>query len=102
MFEKEIKFISDFTLNKVKNLGSSFTFKKLSTAGLHPAIFTYISAELDYLIYTDRKKLLENSMFDYSGKTISEQFNKIGGEIKQNKLISYDDFKKAGKPGSFF
>ena len=94
MFEKEIKFISDFTLNKVKNLGSSFTFKKLSTAGLHPAIFTYISAELDYLIYTDRKKLLENSMFDYSGKTISEQFNKIGGEIKQNKLISYDDFKK--------
>ena len=94
MFEKEIKFISDFSINQVRNLGSSFSFKKLSTTDLHPAILTYISAELDYMIYADRKKLLENSIFDYSGKSISEHFNLIASEIKQNKIISFDDIKK--------
>jgi len=70
MFEKEIQFISDFTLNKVKKLGSFFTFEKLFSANIHPAIVQYISAELDYLIYEDRKRLLNNSVFDYSGGEI--------------------------------
>ena len=56
MFEKEIKFISDFCLNKVKGLGSFFTYDKLAGTDLHPAILRYISAELDYMIYADRKK----------------------------------------------
>ena len=56
MFEKEIKFISDFCLNKVKGLGSFFTYEKLAGTDLHPAILRYISAELDYMIYSDRKK----------------------------------------------
>ncbi len=49
MFEKEIKFISDFCLNKVKGLGSFFTYEKLAGTDLHPAILRYISAELDYM-----------------------------------------------------
>ncbi len=67
MYEKEIQFITDYNLNKINNLGSSFTLEKLIDLELHPAIIRYISGELDYLIYRDRKVLLENSSFDYSG-----------------------------------
>ncbi len=94
MFEKEIKFISDFSLNKVKNLGSYITFEKLSSINLHPAILTYISGELDYMIFADRNQLLKDSMFDYSGKEISENFRKIANEIKKTKKVSFEDIKK--------
>jgi hypothetical protein len=94
MFEKEIKFISDFSLNKLKNLGSFVTFEKISTTDLHPAIVSYISAELDYMIFRDRKKLLEDSIFDYSGREISDHFNVIAAELKQNKKISISDVHK--------
>jgi hypothetical protein len=94
MFEKEIKFIRDFSLNKVKNLGSNITFQRLTTINLHPSILTYISAELEYMIYTDRKRLLKDSLFDYSGKGISDSFKKIADEIKQTKKISFEDIKK--------
>ena len=94
MFENEIKFISDFSLNKVKNLGSFVTFEKLSATSIHPAIITYISAELDYMISRDRKKLLQDSIFDYSGKVVSEHFKAIAKEIKQSKKISIDDLNK--------
>jgi len=94
MFEKEIKFISDFSLNKVKDLGSFITFEKLSSINLHPAILTYISGELDYMIFADRNQLLKDSMFDYSGKEISENFRKIADEIKKTKKVSFEDIKK--------
>ncbi len=94
MFEKEIKFIGDFCLNQVKNLGPVFTFEKVTTTNLHPAIVSYISAELDFMIYADRRKLLQQSYFDYSGKEISDHFQKISGEIKRNKKISFEDLKK--------
>jgi hypothetical protein len=94
MFENEIKFISDFCLNKINNLGSFVTFEKLSATDLHPAVITYISAELDYMIYRDRKKLLKDSIFDYSGREIADHFNVIATEIKGNKKISSEDIKK--------
>lgn len=94
MFEKEIKFIGDFCLNQVRNLGTIFTFEKISAANIHPAILRYISAELDFMIYADRRKLLQQSYFDYSGKEISEHFQKISSEIKRTKKISSDDLKK--------
>lgn len=94
MFEKEIKFVSDFSFSKVKNLGSVITFEKLAGAGLHPAITTYISAELDYMIHRDREKLLKDSIFDYSGKQISEHLKVISKEVKKNKKISMDDIGK--------
>ncbi len=94
MFEKEIKFISDFSLNKVKKLGSFVTFEKLSGTDLHPAIITYISAEFDYMIFRDRKKLLADSIFDYSGRKIIDQFKIIAEELKQSKKISFEDIKK--------
>jgi CRISPR/Cas system-associated endoribonuclease Cas2 len=94
MFEKEIKFIVDFSLNKVKNLGTFFTFEKLLNTDIHPAILQYISAEIDFLIFEDRKKLIQNSVFDYSGPEIAKHFNQIGQEVKKSKKISVDDIKK--------
>ncbi|MDT3696116.1 MAG: hypothetical protein ROY99_06945 [Ignavibacterium sp.] len=93
MFENEIKFISDFTLNKVKELGSFITVDKILATDIHPSIKKYVEGEVDYLIYEDRKKLIENSLFDYSGKEISNYFNLIGTEIKKTKKISYEDIK---------
>ncbi len=93
MFEKEIKFIIDFTLNRIKRLGSFFTFEKLASAEIHPAIILYISAQLELLIYEDRKKLLQNSSFDYSGSEISKYFNLISEEIKKNKRLAFEDVK---------
>lgn len=94
MFEKEIKFISDFSLNKLKSFGSFVTFEKLSKTDLHPAIILYISAELDYMIFRDRKRLLEDSIFDYSGREIADHFNVIAEELKQTKKISFSDIEK--------
>ncbi len=93
MFENEIKFISDFTLNKIKELGSFITVEKILATDIHPAIKKYVEGEIDCLIYEDRKKLIENSLFDYSGKEISNYFDLIGTEIKKTKKISYEDIK---------
>ena len=93
MFENEIKFINDFTLNKVKDLGSFITVEKLLSTDIHPSIKKYIEGEINYLIFEDRKKLIENSLFDYSGKEISHYFDLIANEIKKTKKISYEDVK---------
>jgi hypothetical protein len=94
MFEKEIKFIVDFSLNKVKNLGSFFPYEKLLSTDIHPAILHYISAEIDFLIFEDRKKLIQNSVFDYSGPEIAKYFSLIGDEVKKTRKISVEDIKK--------
>lgn len=94
MFEKEIKFIGDFSFNQVRSLGNTFTLDKIIATGIHPAIVQYISAELEYMIYSDRQKLLQQSYFDYTGKEISDHFQKISSEIKKQKKISIDDSKK--------
>lgn len=90
MFEREIKFIYDFNLNKVKQLGANLTFETLAAAPLHPAILQYISAEIDYLVYEDRQKLLRNSNFDYSGEEITKYFQQISGVIKKEKRLALD------------
>ncbi|MCE1188388.1 MAG: hypothetical protein LWX56_04540 [Ignavibacteria bacterium] len=94
MFEREIRYITDFTLNSIKKLGSFFTLGSLSSAKIHPAIMQYISAELDYLIFLDRQRLLQKSLFDYSGPEISRHFSAIAGEIKKNKLIPFEDARR--------
>ncbi|HSD62358.1 MAG TPA: hypothetical protein VLB50_01130 [Ignavibacteriaceae bacterium] len=93
MFEKDIKYIIDFTLNRVNKLGSFFTFEKFAAAEIHPAIVGYISSKLDFLIYEDRKKLLQNSSFDYSGSEIAKYFKLIAEEIKKNKRLAIEDVK---------
>lgn len=94
MYEKETQFITDYNLNKISNLGSSFTLEKLIELELHPAITKYISGELDYLIYLDRKNLFENSLFDYSGAKINEYFSQISEELKRTKKLPLEQVKK--------
>lgn len=94
MFEREIRYITDYTLNSLKKLGSFFTFQGLSQSRIHPAILQYISAELDYLIFLDRQRLLQKSLFDYSGAEIARHFSYIAQEIKKNKLIPFEDARR--------
>ncbi len=93
MFEREVKFITDISLNNIKKLGSFFTLEQLSNSKIHPAITQYISAEIDYLIYSDRQRLLQKSNFDYSGAEIAKHFEAIAIEIKKNKLIPFEEVK---------
>ena len=93
MFEKEIKFISDFTINKIKDLGSYFTYNELFNTDINLAILKFISAQVDYRIFKDREKLLNQSSFDYSGSEIAGYFDLIAKEIKKSTKISYDDIK---------
>jgi len=94
MYEKETQFITDYNLNKINNLGPFFTLEKLIDLELHPSIIKYISGELDYHIYRDRKVLLENSTFDYSSVKISGYFNQISEELKKTKKLSLEQVKK--------
>ena len=93
MFEKEIIAISDYSVNKIKNLGAYFTIEQLNSTELHPAIKKYIDSELDYLIFLDRKELVQKSAFDYSKPEIIKYFDLINKEIKSNKKISFEDAK---------
>jgi len=90
MFEREIKFIYDFNLNKISRLGPYFTFEQLASTEIHPAILHYISAEIDYLIFEDRQNLLKNSAFDYSGEKISYHFTQITEELKKTKRFAVE------------
>lgn len=93
MFEKEIKFITDFNLEKLKSLGSYFTFDDVLSTDIHPSITKYISAELSYLIFEDREKLLSSSVFDYSQPQVIKLLTSIDTELKKFKTISYEDIK---------
>lgn len=93
MFQTEIKFITDFTLNHVKKLGAFFTFERLLETNIHPAIKQYLNAEFDFLIFEDRQKLIQGSLFDYSGPKIHHHFSLIAEEIKKTKKVSYEDIK---------
>lgn len=93
MFEKETKFISDFNINKIRKLGAFFTLDGLASARIHPAIFQYISAELDYLIYLDRKRIIKQSVFDYTLPEVSPHFVSIAAAIKKNKLLPFEEIK---------
>lgn len=94
MFEKEINFITDFSLEKIKSLGSYFTFNDILAADIHPSITKYISAELNYLIFEDREKLLASSIFDYSQPNVVKLLQSVDNELKKCKTISYADVKK--------
>lgn len=94
MFEREIKFIYDFNVNKLSKYGSFFSFEQMRNSDIHPAILQYISAELDYLIFEDRQKLVKDSIFDYSGENVSKYFAFINEELKKSKRLSSDYVSK--------
>jgi hypothetical protein len=94
MFEKEIEFIYKYNLSKIKHLGSFITYEQLISTNIHPALLQYLSAEIDFLIYEDRQKLLKDSIFDYSGDKIVDHFSSISEEIKRSKKFSFEYLSK--------
>ena len=94
MFEKEIEFIYNYNLNKIQHLSSFISYEQLISTDIHPALLQYISAEIDFLIYEDRQKLLHESVFDYSGDNIIEHFTNMGEEIKKSKKFSLEYLTK--------
>ncbi len=95
MFNNEIKFIIDYSTNKVKSLESKATLAELIKSGLHPAIIKYISAQISLMIENDRQKLLKESSFDYNTKSINNYFSLITKEIKKNYKIDLNTVNKA-------
>jgi len=94
MFEKEIKFIVDYTLNKLRKEIAHINMGRLLNSSIHPAVIKYCSAEIDNQIRKDRTKLLTDSFFDYSGKEISKYFNLMTEQIRNNYKMKSDDLKK--------
>ncbi|MHC1738724.1 MAG: hypothetical protein AB9882_12030 [Ignavibacteriaceae bacterium] len=102
MFESEINTIIESNLRRIDELGPYITLPSLASAGLHPALVTYLSAEIDFLVYSDRKKLLSRSLFDYSGDVIDSLFAKISAEIKTKSVLSHEETEKLIEQGVLF
>lgn len=83
MFKKEINFISDLNLNKLQVLGDRFTIDDLKSSRIQPAILHYINSAIEKEIFSDRKKIENNSIFDYKTDRINNYFILISEEIKR-------------------
>jgi hypothetical protein len=94
MFEKEIKFIVDYTLNKLRKESAHISMGRLLNSSIHPAIVKYCTAEIDNQIRKDRERMLHESFFDYSGSEISKYLNMIAEEIRKNYKMKGEDLKK--------
>lgn len=94
MFKNEINFISDLNLNKIQFLGEKFTIDEIKRSKIHPAIFQYISANIDYEIFSDRKKIENDSICDYSSDRINNYFLLIAEEIKRTQKFNIDYIKR--------
>ncbi len=95
MFQREIQFIIDFSINKIKNLDNRLSLADLVRADIHPAIIKYISGQLGIMINSDRQKLLKDSIFDYSGKSVQKYFNLIEEELKRTSKLDSSLITKA-------
>jgi hypothetical protein len=87
MFQREIQFIIDYSTNKVKNLGNKISLPDLVKADIHPAIIKSIAGQVGIMINSDRQKILKESLFDYSSKTIQKYLNLIDEELKKTSKI---------------
>ncbi len=94
MFKKEISFISDLNFNKLQVVGDRFTIDDLKTSRLHPAILHFINASIDKAIFSDRKRIEENSIFDYKSDRINNYFILISEEIKRTQHFDLDYLKQ--------
>lgn len=95
MFQREIQFIIDFSINKLKNFENKVSLSDLVKVDLHPAIIKYISGQLGIMINTDRQKLLKDSLFDYSGKSVQKYLNLIEDELKKTSKLDLNMITKA-------
>ncbi len=94
MYKNDINRINEYYNSQLNKLGQFVAFEELSQIDLHPAILRYISAEIDYLIFEDREKLLHNSSFDYSSDKIKYYFSLIAAEIRKQRRFSIEYIAK--------
>lgn len=94
MFKKEINFISDLNLNKLQVLGDRFTIDDVKKCKLHHAIFHFVQAAIDKEIFSDRKKIENDSIFDYSSDRINNYTRLIAEEIKRTQRFDSKYIKK--------
>ncbi len=94
MFREELNSIVKESFEILNLKDPYIRFNNVANSAIHPALKTYLSAELDFLVYKDRVRLLSKSQFDYSGPVVHELFNQIGREVKENKKLSIDYVKK--------
>ncbi len=94
MFDEQINQINNFYRQRLKSLGRFISLEQLNNIALHPALLKYINAEVDFLIFEDRNKLLKNSAFDYSGEKTLYYFSLISDEIKKNKKFTFEFISK--------
>jgi hypothetical protein len=94
MFKKEINFISDLNLNKLQSLGNRFIIDDIKNCKIHPAIFQYINAAIDKELFSDRKKIENDSICDYNSDRIINYFSLISEEIKRIQRFDFDFIKQ--------
>ena len=82
MSKKEIKFITDLNLNKLQILGDRITIDDIKRTRIHPALFHYVEAEIENELFSDRKKMESDSIFNYRTDRINNYFSLINEEIK--------------------
>ncbi|PID62410.1 MAG: hypothetical protein CR986_01890 [Ignavibacteriae bacterium] len=93
MFSKEVKYISDLNLNKLKAIGKKITIEELKKSKVHPALVKYIASGLDKDIINDKKRIENDSIFNYRNDRIYEYFMLIGEEIKRTHNFDLDFLK---------
>lgn len=94
MFEKEIKQLYNYNIKRLHKAGSYFTLDQIEAAVLQPSVTHYVKAEINYLIFEDRQKLLKDSFFDYSGDKVKHYFTLIDNEIIRKKRFSFEYISK--------
>ena len=102
MFRKEINFISDLNLNKLQDLGDRFTIHDIKKIKIHPALIQFIESEIDLEILKDRKKIEDDSVFDYMSDRINNYFALISDEIKRTQLFSQSYIRQLIQKGIIF
>jgi|GEM_PF-3399081 len=94
MLNQEIKRIYDDNLKLLKNLGPYFSYESLMALDMHPAIKQFISASIEYLIFRDRQRLIENSYFNYSDQEILSQLEGLSEKLKSGKKYALKDIAR--------
>jgi len=94
MFKKEISFISDLNLNKLNTLGNRLKVNDINKSNLHPSIIKFVNAAIDKEIFSDRKQMETNSVFNYRGDRFDNYFSLISDEIKRTQNFDSNYIKQ--------
>lgn len=101
MLQKEIDRIIEASLNSIRGFGARASYSQIAPK-LHPAILRHISANIEDQITEERKKLLENSSFDYSGGEVKQYYELIYKTLKRGKVFELDYYEQLIRESAAF